>query len=103
MTQVSLCLFSLVELIWKLVKKVITNLDLAKAFGLDCIPVVDLKNWEPELSYILADLFNMCLKESCFSDCWRVLSVISVFKNVEERSTAKNYCPLSLLSVVGKE
>ena len=103
MTQVSLCLFSLVELIWKLVKKVITNLDLAKAFGLDCILVVDLKNWEPELSYILADLFNMCLKESCFPDCWRVLSVISVFKNVEERSTAKNYCPLSLLSVVGKE
>ena len=103
MTQVSLCLFSLVELIWKLVKKVITNLDLAKAFGPDCIPVVDLKNWEPELSYILADLFNMCLKESCFPDCWRVLSVISVFKNVEERSTAKNYRPLSLLSVVGKE
>ena len=103
MSQVSLCLFSLVELIWKLVKKVITNLDLAKAFGLDCIPVVDLKNWEPELSYILADLFNMCLKESCFPDCWRVLSVISVFKNVEERSTAKNYCPLSPLSVVGKE
>ena len=103
MSQVSLCLFSLVELIWKLVKKVITNLDLAKAFGPDCIPVVDLKNWEPELSYILADLFNMCLKESCFPDCWRVLSVISVFKNVEERSTAKNYRPLSLLSVVGKE
>ena len=51
-----------------MVKKVIMNLDLSKAFGPDCILVVVLKNWEPELSYILADLFNKCLKESCFPD-----------------------------------
>ena len=37
----------------KMVKKVIMNLDLSKASGLDCIPVVVLKNCEPELSYIL--------------------------------------------------
>ena len=45
-----------------MVKKVITNLDSSKASGPDCIPVVVLKNCEPELSYILAELFNMCLK-----------------------------------------
>ena len=38
----------------KLVKKVTINLDLSKVLGLDCIPVVDLKKYEPELSYILA-------------------------------------------------
>ena len=38
----------------KMVKKVIMNLDLSKASGPDCIPVVVLKNCEPELSYILA-------------------------------------------------
>ena len=38
----------------KMVKKVIMNLDLPKASGPDCIPVVVLKNCEPELSYILA-------------------------------------------------
>ena len=59
-----------------------------------------LKNYEPELSYILADLFNKYLKESCFPDCWKVSSVVSVFKNVGERSTAKNYHPVSLLFVV---
>ena len=64
--------------------------------------MVVLKNCEPELSYILAKLFNMCLKESCFLDCWKVSSVIPVFKNVGERSTAKNYRPVSLLSVVRK-
>ena len=50
----------------KMVKKVIMSLDSSKATGSDCIPVVVLKNCDPELSYILAELFNMCLKESCF-------------------------------------
>ena len=50
----------------KIAKKVIMNLDLSKASGTDCIPVVVPKNCEPELSYILAELFNKCLKESCF-------------------------------------
>ena len=64
--------------------------------------VVVLKDCEPELSYILAELFNKCLQESCFPDCWKVLSVVTVFKNVGERSVTKNYRPVSLLSVVSK-
>ena len=61
-----------------------------------------VKNCELELSYILAELFDKPLKESWFPDCWKVLSVVPVFKNVGERSTAKNYRPVSLLSVVSK-
>ena len=61
-----------------------------------------LKNCEPELSYILVELFNICLKDLCFPDCWKVSSVVPIFKNVGERSTAKNYHPVSLLSVVSK-
>ena len=78
------------------------NLDLSKASGPDCILVVVLKNREPELSYILAELFNNCLKKCCFPDCSRVSSEVPVFKNVGERSPAKNYHPVSLLSVVSK-
>ena len=85
-----------------MVKKVITNLDSSKACGPDCIPVVVLKICEPELSYILAKLFNMSLQESCFPDCWKVSSVVPVFKNLGERSAAENYCPVTLLSVVSK-
>ena len=44
----------------------------------------------------------MCLKEPCFPDCSKVSLVAPVFKNVGERSTAKNYGPVSLLSVVSK-
>ena len=89
----------------KMVRKVVMNLDLSKASGPDCIPVVVLKNCQSELSYILAELFNKCHKESCFPDCWncwKVSSVVPVFKNVGDRSTAKNYRPVSLLSVVSK-
>ena len=46
--------------------KVIMNLDLSNASGPDCIPVVVLKNCDPELPYILTELINNCLKEFCF-------------------------------------
>ena len=85
-----------------MVRKVVMNLDLSKASGPDCIPVVFLKNCDSELFYMLAELFNKCLKEPCFPGCWKVLSVVPVFKNVGERPTAKNFRPVSLLSVVSK-
>ena len=66
----------------KMVKKVITNLDLSKTSGLDCIPVLVIKNCEPERSYILAELFNMSLKEACLSDCWKVSSLVPIFNKL---------------------
>ena len=42
----------------RMVKKIIRDLDLSQASGPDCIPVMVLKTCEPELSYILAELFN---------------------------------------------
>ena len=83
----------------EMVKKVITKLDLSKESRPDYIPVMVLKNCESERSYILAELFNKCLDESCFADCWRVSLVVPVFKNAGVRSTGKS-CPVSLLSVV---
>ena len=46
---------------------------------------------------------TMCLKESCFPDCWKVSLVVPVFKYVGERSTIKNCCPVNLLSVDSKD
>ena len=53
----------------KMFKNVIMNLDLSNASDPDCILVVVLKSCEPELSYILAEIFNKCLKKSCFPGC----------------------------------
>ena len=86
----------------KMVRKVIMNLDLSRASRPGFIPMVVLKNCELQLSYILAEFFNKFLKESCLPDCREVSLMVSVFKNVWEESTAKNYCPVSLLSVVSK-
>ena len=83
----------------KMFKKVKMNLDLSKASGPDCIPVVVLKNCEPELSYILGELGKVSYLRS-FPDCWKVSSVDPVFRNTGEKSTSRNYCPVSLLSVV---
>ena len=46
----------------KMIEKIITNLDLSKASGPDCIPVVVLKNCGPQLSYKPVELFNKSLK-----------------------------------------
>ena len=63
--------------------------------------VVVLKNCDLELSYILAQLFNKCLKEFSFPDCCKVSSVVPVFKNVGESSTAKTTA-LLVFSLVSK-
>ena len=90
MTRVFFYLFSLhnISITPKIVKKVIMNVHSSKTSGPNCIPVMVLKNCEPELSSTLAELFNKCLKESYFPDCWKVSSVVHLFQNVGERSTA---------------
>ena len=65
----------------KLVKKVLTNLDLSKASAPEYIPVAVLKKCEPK-PYILALFFNMCLKESYFPHCWKVSFVVPILKTV---------------------
>ena len=50
----------------KLVKKVITSLDSSKVSSPGGIPVLVLKNCEPELSYILAELFNCVCRSLAF-------------------------------------
>ena len=65
----------------KIVKNVIMKLDLSKASAPDLISVLLLRIFESELCYILAKLFNKCLKESHFPDCGKVSLVVPVFKN----------------------
>ena len=36
------------------------------------------------------------MKESCFSDCWKVSLVVPVFKTVAEKSAVKNYLGLQV-------
>ena len=79
-----------ISLIPKLVKKLTTNHDLSKASGPDCIPALLLKRCEPELSYILAELFSRCWKESWFNNFlavnnYSLISLISMVSKVSEK------------------
>ena len=65
--------------------------------------MVILKNYEAETSYIIAELFNIVLRESCFLGCWKVSSVVLAFSNVKERCTAKSYNPVTVFAVVRNE
>ena len=62
----------------------------------------DIFSWDILNSDTLAKLFIMCLKKSCFPDCWKVSLVVPVFKNVVEGSAVKNYHLVNILSVVSK-
>ena len=62
--------------------------------------MVVLKNCEPELSYILADSFSIYLKESCFTDSWKVTPVIPVFKNVGKGARLKTTVLLNFYRLV---
>ena len=86
----------------KEVASLISGLDSTKATGPDNIPVMVLKNISPELSPILAKLFNKCLKKKCFPSSWKISSVCPVFKNSGDRSSPSQYRPISLLSVMSK-
>ena len=76
----------------KIVKKNnnITNLELSRASDPNCTSVVVLRNCEPELSYILAELFEMCLKKSCFpgSKVSLVVPVRVLWKYLQLKNTA---------------
>ena len=90
-----------ISLTSKLDAKVISNLDFSKASGPDCIQVMVLKNCKSECSYKLSEIFNMCLKQSCFPDCWNV-SLVSPVLNVCKKCMAKRDHSVSLLWLVNK-
>ena len=58
--------------------RTIHSLDASKATGPDGIPAIVLKMCSPELSPILAKLFNMCFTVSVFPSSWKVASVLNL-------------------------
>ena len=51
---------------------------------------------------MLAQLFNICPKESCFPDCWKAHWSSLYLRMLGEMPTARNYRSVGLLSVVSK-
>jgi hypothetical protein len=51
--------------------------------------------------YIFYGIFQLTLQTSTFPDHWKLVKVMSIFKN-GNKSLVSNYRPISLLSCVGK-
>ena len=85
-----------------MVKKVIPNLDFSKASGPDCIQVVVLKKCEPELSYILAELFKSVLRSLVFQIVGSFHQWSLYLRILGKGPKLKTVALLSLPSVVSK-
>ena len=90
-----------ISMIPKMIKMVITKLDLLAWFW-TYSSGSPKELWAWSFIDISWTFKYVCVKESCFPDCWWVSWVVPVFRNVGERSAAKNYCPVSLLSVLSE-
>ena len=77
MTLGTLKLLSFLELICnciiftQMLGAVITTLDSSKVLVPDFIPVMVMRSCLLDFPDILADFLNICLKESCFPDCYK--------------------------------
>ena len=86
----------------KMVSREIYELDASIATGTDRIRAIVLKMCSPELSPVLAKLYNKCLSESCCPSCWKSSSVVPVFKYDGERSDPGKYRPINILPIISK-
>ena len=61
-----------------------------------------MRDCEPKLSYIVAELFIKCLKETCFPDCWKISSVVPVLRMLGKGLKLKTTALSVFFSVVSK-
>ena len=76
-----------------MVSRAIYDLHAPKPTGPDRNPDIVLMMCTPELSPVLAELYNKRLAESFFPSCWKSSSVVPVFKYDGYRSGPGKYRP----------
>ena len=81
--------------------KIIRSLDPNKAHGQDNISIWMIKLCDKEICKPLHMMFVSCMEEGIFSLLWKMANVVPAHKKNDKRSI-KNYCPVSLLPIVGK-
>lgn len=81
--------------------KLINNLDVNKATGLDGIPCRILKLAANVITPVLVDIFNCSIETSIFPTEWQLARVSPLFKK-GSKTELENYRPISVLPVVAK-
>ena len=83
------------------VYRVLSSLDTTKAVGLDGIGPKVLRFCAPALSTVLHHLFNCSLSQHSIPAEWRIHCITPIYKS-GDRSSVRNYRPISLLSCTSK-
>ena len=83
------------------VRRLLRQLDPSKATGPDGVPSRVLKECAEPLALPLSDLFSLCFRCGTQPSTWKIANVVPVHKR-KSKSEAKNYRPVSLLSIVSK-
>ena len=77
------------------------RLDPSKATGPDGIPARVLQQCASTLSLPLSRLFSLCFRHGVQPSMWKIANVVPIYKR-HSRSEARNYRPVSLLSIMSK-
>ena len=83
------------------VEAVLRKLDEEKAVSPDNLSPRLLRQCAHELAGPITTLFNECLRASKWPSAWKMSSVVPVHKK-DDKTSAKNYRPVSLLPVLSK-
>ncbi len=83
------------------VQKLLSEINVNKALGLDSIPNAILKSLSNELAPVLASIFNQTLVTGQLPDDWRNANISPIFKKGDKHQAA-NYRPVSLTCVCTK-
>ena len=83
------------------ISNLISTLKKGKASGPNSIPTFILKDFNREISIILANLFNLSFSNGVFPDILKTSSVLPLFKK-DSKLSCVNYRPISLISNISK-
>ncbi|GBO37692.1 putative RNA-directed DNA polymerase from transposon BS, partial [Araneus ventricosus] len=82
--------------------KVIRNLNIKKACGLDCITNKMLKNLPCTMIFEFTEIINNIFKFNYFPKAWKTAVVVPILKPGKDPTQPENYRPISLLSTLSK-
>ena len=82
--------------------KILMNIDTAKSAGIDNLNGRFLKDGAEILASPIAQLCNLYITTSSFSDCCKTAKLKPLFKGKGSKTDPKNYRPISLLPLISK-
>ena len=84
------------------IKKLLKEIDVEKAVGVDTIPPKLIKIGEDIIAEPLTQTINCCLRQGIFPDNARIGSVVPLDKGKPDKYDVLNYRPVRILNAVSK-